>query len=725
MITELYLNGQRIDLSEDIQIQLNLSLNDLENPTEKQSTFSRTIDVTGSVNNDAVFGHIYLFDSWIVNFDPTIKATAMIFQDGIMVMEGIGQLLAVKEVDGDRSYELSVYGEIANLFRTSSNYQLTDLDFSDLNHEWSQTNMQDSWTNNISSAGQGYYYPINDIGRPSFERTNTPPSSALYYVEDMLPAIYLKEYINRIAEMHGYTIESNFFETEDFKRIGIPYGISGLPLMPQELVYQQLFFIGLTGGNQRVDEGDTDKLRFGASTPSPYFNGGNYNTSTYQFECQYTDLYDFECHIRMKPQFDNLVLAQNVSCQLFINNVLAETFFTYEWPIGNGDLIDKSAVLSSISLTAGDVVDVRISFTIVGLTGTYVTIYSGQSFWLNKISGTPTMTIGQTWDMNQTIVPNIKQSEFMASIVKAFNLYVWTDKYDKSKIYIEPWKDFYLSSTPLDWTYKWDVKKEITIEPQGFCQKKTFFFSYKNGGTFFEKRYQQAYVQPYGSRKYEVTNDFSTDEVKNELIFGITPMAGYSSSSRIYSRMYDVDENGVIKPITNGLKLQFFNYVSYPVIDGFFVFEGTTLERYPYAGHLNDPYNPTLDLSFGIPYEVYWSTNSETSQIWRYTNANLFNIYWRDYVNELTDKDAKKITLYLNLSPVDVMNLDFRQLIQINGVVFRIHTIHDYDANSSESTKVDLVKVLNLVEFQPSQFELTNGSGALIGDETKPQTITE
>jgi hypothetical protein len=100
-------------------------------------------------------------------------------------------------------------------------------------------------------------------------------------------------------------------------------------------------------------------------------------------------------------------------------------------------------------------------------------------------------------------------------------------------------------------------------------------------------------------------------------------------------------------------------------------------------------------------------------------------MYWRDYINELTNKDAKKVTLYLNLTPVDIMNLDFRQLIQINGVVFRIHTIHDYDANSSESTKVDLVKVLNLVEFQPSQFLLTNGSGAKIGDETKPQTLTQ
>ncbi len=47
----------------------------------------------------------------------------------------------------------------------------------------------DGSTGVAHSAGAGYFYPINDIGRPSFERSNTPPASALYYVEDVLPAI--------------------------------------------------------------------------------------------------------------------------------------------------------------------------------------------------------------------------------------------------------------------------------------------------------------------------------------------------------------------------------------------------------------------------------------------------------------------------------------------------------------------------------------------------------
>lgn len=729
MITELYLNGQRIDLTEDIQIQLNLSLNDLENPTEKQSTFSRTIDVQGSVNNDAIFGHIYLFDSWIVNFDPTIKADAMIFQDGIMIFEGIGQLLAVREVDGDRSYELSVYGEIANLFRTAGNYQLTDIDFSDLDHEWNVANIQASWSDNISNAGAGYFYPINDIGRPSFERSNTPPASALYYVEDVLPAIYLKEYINRIADMHSYQIESSFFETDDFKRIGIPYGIAGLPLLSDSETETYLYRARLKAmtfpvqtSNPYLANGSTYILELGVISPLPYFDGGSYNEASYFYQSPVDQTLNIQFNARCFPDADFVNIT--ATFKLYLNGAFHSDFFFLNWNSTEVSTEKAGGNVITIALSAGDSIDVRMNLNNVA-GSVNMRVITSQTFWLSQIEGIPVMQRNFTWNMNQTIVPNIKQSEFMASIVKAFNLYVWNDKYDKKKIYIETWKDFYLSNTPIDWTQKLDVKKEIVIEPQGFCQKKTLTFTYKNGGSFFEKRYQQEYQQPYGSRKYEVENDFSTDDEKTELIFGITPMAGYTSSSRLYSRIYDVDQNGVIKGITPSLKLQFFNYVTYPVIDGFFVFEGSILDRYPYAGHLNDPYNPTLDLSFGIPYQVYWSTNSETSQIWKYTNANLFNMYWRDYINELTNKDAKKITLFLNLTPVDVMNLDFRQLIQINGVVFRIHTIHDYDANSRESTKVDLVKVLNLAQFTPTQFELTNGSGALIGDETKPQQITE
>jgi len=79
----------------------------------------------------------------------------------------------------------------------------------------------------------------------------------------------------------------------------------------------------------------------------------------------------------------------------------------------------------------------------------------------------------------------------------------------------------------------------------------------------------------------------------------------------------------------------------------------------------------------------------------------------------------------MQLTPVDIANLDFRKLIYINGVLFYLLAVNDYDANSDESTSVELLKVLDLEGFVPTVFELTSGTGASIDDEPKPQIITE
>ena len=727
MITELYINGQRLDLFDDVDINITYSVQDIENPTNRQSNFSRTIQIPSTTSNDNIFGSIYLFNTWVVDFDPSIKADCLILQSGNQVFEGVAQLLAIKQNQSGRTYEIGLYGETANLFKTIGDAELTDLDFSDLNHVWDSTNIEDSWTFSETADGTGYYYPFIDYGQ-TFERQNTPPTSNFYEVDQFYPAIYLKEYVDRIFESAGFTYESNFLNGANgslFKQLIVPYGVSGLPLMPQELVVQQLFYIGLTGGSQFIFVGDNDKVNFGIDTPVPFFNGGNYDTTNFQFECVTADLYDFECHIRLQPTLSP-GYERIATCQLYVNNAPVGIFFTGIWEPGNISTYTLSGALTEIALNIGDVVDVRVSYFIDTLVPGYLVIYQDnqKTFWLNKISGTPTMVVGQTWDMNQTVVPKVKQSDLLSCIISMFNLYVYPDKYNQKKLYIEPWSEFFDQGV-VDWTDLWDLNKGFEVLPSGFYNPKTFKFSYKNGGSFFEKRYQQSYTQGYGTRIYNVENEFNTGDVSKEIIAGCGIMAGYTSSSRIAPRFFDMDQNGNVKPVAPGFRILFGRYATYPKDAGVFVFESTPFDKYPYAGTLDNPYNPTLDILFGIPRELYYTTNTENNAIYRYTDGNLFNTYWKNFVDTYTNKDAKKIVAYLQLTPVDMNNLDFRKLIYINGVLFYLLSVTDYKPNNDESTKVELLKVLNLPAFVPTTFELTNGTGAFINDEPKPQIITD
>lgn len=733
MITELYIDGNRLDLFDDIDIRLTYSISDIENPIERKSSVSRTIEIPKTPNNDLVFGSIYRFDQWIVSFDPSVRATAYVMQNGIQVFEGIAQLLAVKDNGTSGTYEIGLYGETANLFKQLGDAELTDLDFSELNHEWDASNVVDAWTNSVGSTGNDYYYPLIDYGQAGFQRATTPsPYADVFNTGDFYPAISVKKYVDKIFASAGFTYESDFFTSQWFKQLIVPYGISGVPYITDEQAQTNLFYINLDNDLTLNGIILPTQYQFGTATPEPYFNGGNYNTSTKKFIAPATRTYNFQVRVTA-----TLVQATGPATQVLFTSALRKNgvqvggdldiLFGFNTPANT--TITKDFFIQSTA-SASDQFDVVYGGGSLGYT---ILVDSGNTYWLNQIAGTPQMSIGDTWEMNQTIVPKVKQSEFLMYLVRMFNLFIMPDKYNPKKLYVEPFSDFYDNANPIDWTYKWDVEKGYEVMPCGYMNPKTYKFAYKDGGGYFEKRYQQAYGEGYGSRKYISSNEFSNGEQSEDVGFSNSVMVGFQISPRIYARYYDIDNKGTasggdvaldVKPVTPNLRILYHEFIEFPS-ETEFVFEDFEYTSYPYAGTLDNPYNPTKDLCFGIPRELYYQSNETTGAIFRYTNNNLFNRFWLDYVKLYTDKDAKKVKLFMQLTPVDIANLDFRKLIYINGVLFYLLAVNDYDANSEESTSVELLKVLDLDGFVPTVFELTSGTGASIDDEPKPQIITE
>lgn len=734
MITELYIDGNRLDLFDDIDIRLTYSVSDIENPIERKSSVSRTIEIPKTQNNDLVFGSIYRFDQWIVSFDPSVRATAYVMQNGVQVFEGIAQLLAVKDNGTSGTYELGLYGETANLFKQLGDAELTDLDFSELNHEWDASNVVDAWFNSIGSTGNDYYYPLIDYGQANFQRATTPaPYVDSFNTEDFYPAISVKKYVDKIFASAGFTYESDFFASQWFKQLIVPYGISGVPYITDEQAQTNLYWIRLNNDFSVTTPSGATLFQFGTATPSPYFNGGSYNTGTKKFVAPADRTYNFQIRVTA-----TLVEGTGPASQVAFDIGLRKNGI----PVGVGpyQIVWGFNTPANTTITQDffiqDVANVGDQYEVVHFGGTLlytINVEADNTYWLNQIAGTPQMAPGDTWDMNQTIVPKVKQSEFLMYLVRMFNLFIMPDKYNPKKLYVEPFTDFYDNANPLDWTDKWDVEKGYEVVPCGYMNPKTYKFAYKDGGGYFEKRYQQAYGEGYGSRKYISSNEFSNGEQAEDVGFSNSVMVGFQISPRIYARYYDIDNKGTasggdvalnVKPVTPNLRILYHEYIEFPS-DTEFVFEGNEYTSYPYAGTLDNPYNPTTDLCFGIPRELYYQSNETTGAIFRYTNNNLFNRFWLDYVKLYTDKDAKKVKLFMQLTPVDIANLDFRKLIYINGVLFYLLAVNDYDANSDESTSVELLKVLDLEGFVPTVFELTSGTGASIDDEPKPQIITE
>ena len=79
-----------------------------------------------------------------------------------------------------------------------------------LNHAYTLANQQTSWT-----ATSGYVYPLIDYG------FNT--GLVDWSVEELYPAIYVKDYLDRMFTAAGYTFTSTFLTSTPFTKLIIPF----------------------------------------------------------------------------------------------------------------------------------------------------------------------------------------------------------------------------------------------------------------------------------------------------------------------------------------------------------------------------------------------------------------------------------------------------------------------------------------------------------------------
>ena len=80
---------------------------------------------------------------------------------------------------------------------------------------------------------------------------------------------------------------------------------------------------------------------------------------------------------------------------------------------------------------------------------------------------------------------------------------------------------------------------------------------------------------------------------------------------------------------------------------------------------------------------------------------------------EITDKDSKLVTLNIYLNPKDIFNLDLSKKVFIDGILFRINSIQDYNASMPSDCKVELLKI-NYLTYAESI--IPAGSGFLLHD---------
>lgn len=116
---ELYIGGQRADLSEQGLILYNYTQEDAENPTIVRNSYTQTITLQGTARNNRIFGHYFRSDriSGSGLYNPLGQVPFVVYNENSEILEsGYVKLNSVKRKGAAVEYSVTLFGGLGSFF---------------------------------------------------------------------------------------------------------------------------------------------------------------------------------------------------------------------------------------------------------------------------------------------------------------------------------------------------------------------------------------------------------------------------------------------------------------------------------------------------------------------------------------------------------------------------------------------------------------------------------
>lgn len=782
VITPMKSTNSSVDLYDDDAFNLTFQIS--EDITARSTTFSKTINLPGTQNNNKIFGNILDEHVWVdLETQDSVflnkKLTAAIYQDSLEVIYGYFELEKVNKLkNGSIEYEGVFYSNNKNLADTIGDKVIygnekgeDDLDFSEHDAVYSFPNMVASWRTGSTSytTATGLYYPLIDF--QAKDDTNIFP------IQNIRPALYVKELFDKIVKKAGFNYTSTFLNSETFKSLIVPMTQDyDEPMFNQDRL---VFRVGMDKNFSGTTQGPPQSyVKFASSITDPDnawvsssipFNttgnttstvtemfdpGGQVNKTTYHwvvtqagnYNVSFTAKYSLwmeaynangavsggwylfpdsnpaqvRATIKLKKKFDGTTVnVKQVTNDHFVygNRANGWAGFTEQQHAVNyngivleiGDELWCEFALAAHNCTCYNTLGQKIGFLVERCL-----IFKDSTYFYNTYNKSSNLYEGNTIRVNG-LLPKMKQIEFIKNVSDMFNLIYMEDKTNPNTLIIEPYDTFYQDNTYIDWNQKVDASKPMTIERIPYLiDKDAIFTNSKDSNDTLTTTYFDNYNAEFGSKS--VKNPYMTlDNFTIKTDFSSTMLDEFGNTNWIMSKMYNLkDRDQAIKdnkltetrfnyrilyrktlyanrdiPRTVNLSMVVVQY-SHGVSD---LKEWNGNQVFPYAGHLDNPYNPVNDYNFGMA--NYYIHNGATRSGSSMTYQNIYWNYWKNRINLYMDPNSKKVVYWMRLTPADIANFDFRKKIMINNALYIISKIVEW--NPTTSCKVELIKLTNYI----------------------------
>jgi hypothetical protein len=683
-----------LDLFENESISQNWRYTDLNNFTSL-GAFSREFRVPYTDRNQLALGA--LFD---VNYDGGInnyfhyKLPSEIRVDTLPIAKGYVRVRKVYQQQGKiNEIELAFYAETPDLFKTIGEKKLKDLTdlpnqneivkydnvtFSKDERLWFLMDRGQLW----SEEGQPNTRRISDSATPLFATDLTPAVRWDYLLQQIFNdagfELQAGSLMSILAAYYMPWINKSYLDTDD---LGSQYAFRAYNASAITL--------------PATASGANSALQYYAPVSEAFDNNNNFDPTTGVYTAPGGGLYTFRVTLSVQTT-GYASLGNRTGFAFFIikNSGTPEFYDLWEYE----SAININFVFN-LNLLPTDTIEFAFGYVIfnqqVGAVGTgTVTILPGTG----DLGSSLIELIGTRFDYGSTFIynlnaPDMRQIDFVNDVIKMHNCTIVADRTNPNKISIVPYNSYVGSGNQIDWNAKLDISKDITMYSTVELQKNKTTFTYTAGEDYLSKVYKDngRIYGDYKAEGYTVNPDtgissFTSGDNTVQLITRSMP-CGLIPGTDIAVPQFINTQNEFILP---GPRCGFnVNAIPIQLFDDSVGVEAPVSTAMTTLSHYSNPF-PSID-----DFDLNWAPEVPPSQINANPYNNLFNLYWRNAMNELYSPNARIMEAYFALDLSDILTFQFSDVVYVNNAQWRILEINDYKVGQFESTKVKLIKYID------------------------------
>ena len=588
--------------------------------------------------------------------------------------------------------------------------------------------------------------------RGFFDFSGTPLISTY-----LIPSVRTRKLYELIVNQAGYYLESDFFDTDYFGRYYIPLSFNTeQPFMAQAKPYKYKWVN--TSGQTNSYLREVDNLSDG-STATTFVNwfktkdiveeNMGFNPISYSaYSATTLTQNELENYMFALPQSNGAPYTWEAT----ISTVSTGSFGFFPWIYSGGTFQLWRYRQNLPSYVRAELIGTSNYFVFTqssGLTNTYYmtgqTVSNGQIlgtdlFFLSytknslpfRITGatfeikTSPVVLPYTIELYKEMSCDQKQIDFIQNINKTFNLVVVEHPFKTKTLIVEPMINYIGKGETLDWTDKVNYDATQNLYPTTNLINGTIFAANKADKDYINTEYTKRTNKIFGQNQFDLNIDYKnqttnlTQTIGQNTDYYLNATGTTNFALPCYFISKENNNNGIstfeYRPFKS-IPRQTFMSVSIPTGNTrsgaiFYRYAGsnvpftfyglTSIGTYP---NFNRQTTYPFALTGFSHYTIYDSSNTFTDDELVYpTLENMYDRYYRDYVEDLTSDENKIYQVQMYLTPWEVAGLYYNEVIMIKNAKFRINKISNLSLLQPGLCNVELVKLTRDYTPTPIRF---------------------